>query len=410
MTDFHHNIFYYYRGTQRPNQGDHDRQLENNTTKALINVLEHCAPVVATKFLEWLGVVGTGCIEFELQRKTISKGELKNKEQHLFLGIVQLKDNNSSVDQKKPGSAPKDEASVPDAWIYGDDFVILIESKVEGDLIQAQVERHLSLLKPNPVQLKKTWAEIHQFFRNLSAVLIDEKDEWIVGQFTQYLEYWGLAEFAGFIPDMFDYFKAHDDDDVRLIIRSTISSFAKKVLARLKLRNQIDYVDYHLGNLSLKDSSCWVAFSDSGENFGNRAHQTISVCARGLDIFVNVELKPAADRLKRKIRDDNEGFRNAINNLPKPFTVCIEEREYERPRYFRYRRVVEIESGRLKESSEFEFIERRLNEIKFPNFMVVRHIPKEDALELSKQGGDALIDRTTNIMETLHPLVKFINT
>ena len=40
MVDFHHNIFCYYRGFKDEEQS-RIRQLEDNTTKALINTLEH---------------------------------------------------------------------------------------------------------------------------------------------------------------------------------------------------------------------------------------------------------------------------------------------------------------------------------------------------------------------------------
>lgn len=36
MTDFHRNIFSYYKGASQPEQ-DREQQLEDNTTKALVN-------------------------------------------------------------------------------------------------------------------------------------------------------------------------------------------------------------------------------------------------------------------------------------------------------------------------------------------------------------------------------------
>ena len=58
MADFHHNIFYYYRGALLSDQ-DRERQLENNTTKTLVNTLSHCSPVVSEQFLDWLGIKTT---------------------------------------------------------------------------------------------------------------------------------------------------------------------------------------------------------------------------------------------------------------------------------------------------------------------------------------------------------------
>jgi hypothetical protein len=55
MTDLHRNVFYYYKGAKQPEQKLYDQQLENNTTKALINTLEHSSQseqIVARKFLE----------------------------------------------------------------------------------------------------------------------------------------------------------------------------------------------------------------------------------------------------------------------------------------------------------------------------------------------------------------------
>jgi hypothetical protein len=56
MSRGHHNIFQYFRGPSRVPIADagvaESPQLEDNTTKALINTLEHCEPGVTERFLQ----------------------------------------------------------------------------------------------------------------------------------------------------------------------------------------------------------------------------------------------------------------------------------------------------------------------------------------------------------------------
>jgi len=93
--------------------------------------------------------------------------------------------------------------SQPDAWLYGEDFVVLIESKVgKASLELDQMQRHFQKLLKDALQPPKyqvrTWAEVHKFFVNLLPKLRDEKDKWLVEQFAQYLEWKGMTEFTGF--------------------------------------------------------------------------------------------------------------------------------------------------------------------------------------------------------------------
>jgi hypothetical protein len=433
MADFHHNMFYFYSGAEK---SDFDRQLENNTTKALINVLEYCAPVVTIKFLGWLGVEATEPIKYELQKAKISIGKIEDKKRRFLIGLVASKSGEVFGEQNKSDKTEAARECLPDAWIYGNDFVVLIESKIIGSLNPEQTQNELNLLCVPTIPKIFTWIQIHKFFRNLSKDLIG-MDKWIVNQFTEYLEDIGMSEFSGFKPDIFDYFVNHDNDDKRAMVRSTASSFAEKVLEKLKLDNIGSYYsECNAGYLS--DDHFWVAFFDKKadfrkgasrtitedgskleikkkEYFGNRAHQTITGDALGLDIKVNVELKPAITKLRNKInaKENERRFRDLVKAIPDPYSIRLEERIQGHGSSYYYYPVTNIEGSYFKrpetEVPAFAFVEDLLNKITLPYFMLTEHISKEKVLELSRDGGNELIDEIIRIIITMQPLVQFIN-
>jgi uncharacterized protein YktB (UPF0637 family) len=425
MADFHHNIFYYYRGTQQSDR-ERERQLEDNTTKALINTLKHCDSKVTFEFLGWLGIKATKPVTLELQKAIISKGEIGNKSQRLLLGIVPTKEiKNPCAELGRTAAGEKD--SFPDAWIYGDNFVVLVESKVEGkegaSLELDQMERHYQKLLVDTEQQPDcrihTWAEAHRFFKNLSDELGDEltpKDKWLIEQFTQYLEWIGMAEFIGLEQGMFNYFATCIDDrneDDRRWVRGTMRSFAEKILEGLQAVDSSFYQDYDVGRLLLKDDHCWTAFGPKDKNYRRLAHQTVSLHECGLDVFVNVELKDAIDRLRKKIAKDKQMFREIVSRLPGPFSIRVEERKPKQASLYDYHRVASSEAEYLKDpelgSYGFHYVETLLKRVPLPCFTVRRCIDRDRALELSQRDGRPLIEEVVGIMKVFHPLVEFIN-
>jgi len=414
MTDFHRNVFYYYRGAQRSNK-DRDSQLENNTTKALINTLDHCGDAVALRFLDWLGIETAGQVKYELQKETI--GDIGNKSQRLLLGIVPAKEeDNPCAEGVAAGSR-----GIPDAWLYGDDYAVLIESKVMGSLEPGQMRKHLHKLQAGTAQQPeykvRTWAQVHRFFKALPNEIKDvtDLDTWLIGQFTQYLEWRGMAEFAGLEQGMFDYFRPDSrDDGDRQWVYGTMQSFAEKVLERLQSVDSSFYEGYYVGQLWLKDDYCWVAFGPRDKKFKQQAHQTMSLYEDRLDVFVNVELKRAVEKLKKKIRQNKQAFRETILKLPAPFTVQLEERIQKVASQYDCYIVAKLEAGNRKDiaklgKDEFDYIENFLERTHLPYLSVRRSIDRNHALDLSQGDGQALVDEVVGIMSEFHQLVKFIN-
>jgi hypothetical protein len=255
---------------------------------------------------------------------------------------------------------------------------------------------------------------MHRFFKNLSGELVDElteKDKWIIEQFTQYMEWIGMAEFIGFERGMFDYFATPVDawnEDDRQWVRGTMQSFADKILDGLQAIDNSFYQGYDVGRLLLRHDHCWAAFGPKDKEYRRWAHQTTALYDYGLDVFVNVELKSAVDRLRRKIARDKQAFRKAISRLPGLFSVQVEERKLIRVSLYEYVVIDSLESDKLGEYG-FDRVEELLEQLPLPYLTVRRRIDRDQALELSHTDGRPLIEEVIGIMKGFHPLVKFIN-
>jgi hypothetical protein len=195
--DLHHNLFYSYRGPSA-DDADRDRQLENNLTKALINTLKLGGEAVWRPFLADLGLVDATPPEFLLQRRDLPSGSACKKRNRVLLGIS--KRNSEWTPDLGACSAY---ANVPDAWIFGDGFAVLVESKISGDFSSDQMGAHLACLGATtpPKFVKRTWSEIHSFFHRLLPQLNGEASKLLAGPFVQFLEYSAMTEFGGFQLD-----------------------------------------------------------------------------------------------------------------------------------------------------------------------------------------------------------------
>jgi hypothetical protein len=416
MVDFHHNVFYYYRGSKAEERG-RERQLEDNTTKALINMLEHGRERVVAPFLEWLGIPKDQNPRFYLQRHTLPDPTVRKKELRLLLALLPKTEFLPLEAWQNP--APGE--SRPDAWIVGKDFVVLIESKVLARADQEQMMLHFNKLlggdKP-PKYRETTWAEIHRFFLDLRPRL-QGLEAWLVQQFTEYLEVIGMNDFCGFRQDFFDYFFTHDDEDTRKWVKHNMETFARNILD--ELRKSIPFYQYvDLGRLSLSDIYCWAAFGPKETRdhkaYRNLAHQTISADSQGLNIFVNVERKPAVEKLRDKIRKSQSEWRKIVSQLHEhsAFSLKIEERIQKQAQNYDYRPICVVESAYLSDPRladvSFTYLESLLEQIRLPYVTLVTRVGRQEAIQASEANyGRKLIEKITSLMAGFHPLVEFIN-
>jgi hypothetical protein len=424
--DLHHNLFYSYRGPN-PDDADRDRQLENNLTKALINTLSLGGEAVWRPFLDELGISDTYGPHFLLQRRELPLGAAANRRQRVLLGISKR----TSVWSPNAGAETTEEG-VPDAWVYGDGFAVLVESKVSGGFSPAQMQAHLARLRPSegtkPKIILQTWGQIHGLFQSILANLKDSSSRLLVKQFIQFLEYSGMTGFTGFRREHFDYFIQHDDDDARRWVREQVDSFAAHVLANLHEVAPF-YEHYDVGNLKLADSYCWVAFGPRGKEkskdksawknkeYRKVTHQSVSLHSDGLRVFVNAETQPATDRVKTILGQSTDAvaFRTALKHLHKwePFELIVEERTQVQASKYRYTPKMRLHSSLLTEKATgdvaWKVFDETVQRLPLPYLRIERLVPLLKLLELSECHPPKAVQHVVEILQRNHDAVKLLN-
>lgn len=410
--DLHRNLFYSYRGS-KADIADRDRQLENNVTKALINTLDLGGSRVCGPFLAWLGLADTPNVKYLLQRYNLPTTAAAEKRDRILLGIS--KKELYWADASMNGSSE----SVPDAWVYGDNFVVLVESKIDDSAFsQRQMQAHLALLKSTgsepPKIVPKTWSQIHCFFERLLPRLMDASPaKLLVEQFVEFLEYIGMTEFTGFRLEHFRYFLLHDDDDARRWIRDQVRYFATRIQAGL-CESTPFYEITDIGNLKLTDAYCWAAFGPRGNAYRKVTHQTISLGSDGLRLFVNCETKAATDRLKSVLKKSNAVFRTMLQHLHafEPFELVLEERTRRQASIYDYTPKLRLHSSLLDEIAgdvAWAAFTQTVERLPLPYLRIERLVPVQKLLELSRCDPPQVVQHIVEMFLRNHALVRLLN-
>lgn len=265
LVDPHRNIFCFYRAPRTHVEDNfiYDEQLENNVTKSLINTLEYTNPHTALdSFLALLRkMIGgksaslsatSGKFHFSLQSIPFLFPSVKNR---ILVTITNAPDG-AQVSSEQPGSRP-------DAWIIGgNDFVIMIESKLDTLPNEEQLAGHLKRsgwtdTEYSRVDLK--WPEIYSCLRSCLDRSLGEVDKFIISQFLDYMEVIGVSNFQGFKNSDFDFFLTYDDNmDYKPVVKKKLKDFADLVHGCLPQTLQKAYPDTHPGRFTREEF--WIAF------------------------------------------------------------------------------------------------------------------------------------------------------
>ena len=328
MKDPHQNIFFYYRGPSKHKEVSlYDFQVEDNTTKSLINVFEFCCQAgfedILISFLKTVDAPKRPVVSFKLQK-----------------GL-----NNSR----------------PDALINLADYIIHIESKVRARLEIGQIRRHLTAINPQDILVVITndrydkeklckigdsrlryldWAEVHRIcIRTINAIRNDKTQTVIVQfieQFIDYLEVLVMTEFNGFKDSDFDFWVDPNPYYVP-ILRKKLKALATIIKEKLPKDIGTEYSFVRPGNISRsgKDERfAWVAIKrpKDGKDIFNQCNFTIEVSKSCLDI--NAVIRNGRTYLPKtsigvffdKVSNSPEKFMQVIRSVKNDARIIISKR------------------------------------------------------------------------------------
>ncbi len=328
MRDPHQNIFYYYRGpSNRIEDSLYDIQVEDNTTKSLINILELCHSI------GFDGLLDSFVKELKAPKRPVTAFKLQK-------GL---------------------EKSRPDALIELLDYTIHIESKVKASLNLDQIERHLNDIGQHDILvvisndrndgdlLKEShdsraiylhWADLRNIcLKTIGAVRNDKKNAAIIQlikQFTDYLEVIVMAEFCGFKDADFDFWIDPNPYYVP-ILRKKLKALATIIKEKLPKDISNEYSFIKPGNISRQvrdDRFAWVAIKKPKNNrdIFNQCNFTIEVSKSSLDVNAVIRNGRTHDMGKplgvfyTKLTHETGAFLNIIRNIKKDARIVISRR------------------------------------------------------------------------------------
>ena len=305
MNDPHKNIFYYYRGpSSRDNEEIiYDKQIEDNTTKALINCLEYSSENLLEHFLNY----------FEI--------EIKNKSKPQFLlqvslsksrpdAVIKFVSNSIFIENKVGANVKKEQISNHKAELEDNDILILITNNTDDRVVAEELDvKYIN------------WNEIYKCFKKYEAKNRNEK--FLIEQFLNYLEVIGLSDFTGFNNDDFDFF-INNINDYKPIVKNKIEKFGNLIYESLSPEIKKIYIERYIGNIPKNAENIWFAIRKNQKERDILKHCNFNIKMDSDTLMFNTVIRDGKYNQKnpigilyKKIKNDFDGFLNLLKSLNK---------------------------------------------------------------------------------------------
>jgi len=348
------NIFYYYRGPsskkakKRKEEGQFDKQIEDNTTKALINTLEHSEKCLLMCFLKKANIDVTF-------------------DDNVIFGL-QISEN----------------VSRPDALIQIDNCKIFIESKLHSRLNKDQIHRHLESISDSYLicitasdneksilnEIRKLnlrficWKDVYSCFQQFEAK--DEKTKFLVQQFLEYLEAINIAPFNGWKKQDFEAFLNIEDDasrELRLRVKEKLRQYLIELKELLKREKLFEDLKVDVGNIQKSSDKVWgVLCKPPIKHKVYKPHFNFWLNSDEFGLGVQIEGKSPANKMETIIKSHKEKFLKILKEL-ESFDLIIRKRvPTGRPRDYPGIDVVKIKLGEDITPVDTEYIIKKMNQ------------------------------------------------
>ena len=292
--------------------------LENDVTKALLNLFQHCSGKVLGAFLSLLGVKGRS-ETFDFDFQITGESSFSQKPHKIMLALI------SSSTRKASDPSYVVEQSRPDACIYNKDTAILIEAKTQAPLVTEQLESHIRhYLGSGTIERTITWEAISEKF-GIIRKRLPRLDQVLVAQFCEFLELIGIAEFNGFTKSDFSMLgsigKVPSEDylDLKRMLGKKVEKFMKLLDEAIgpgfwarNNRSRVSKVDaIHPG--------LWSAFYFYDEEPDIHVNHYPNVNLRynegGIELSLNAEIQNSVKHLLTNMEKNVEIFENISSKL-----------------------------------------------------------------------------------------------
>lgn len=269
------NVFFYYRGptAATATEAQAERQVEDNTTKALINTLHHGGEWIARSFLSTFAPTSSlapgpsGPVSCYLQSRPSDAGATP-----WLIGISVLGEIDPLSCIAPPGAHGRVDAAVHTPG----EALALIEVKVVDRLDWQQLRRHaqdagIPVVPCDPQQWPRQhrwrlvrWAEVFEWasdcLRKARSQSL-ERAVFLLEQLVEYLDLVGLAPFRGFQAEDFEFMAAPPDERTWLQqaeVKGRLAAFFEALLTGLAPDERSDLGEVKVGQLPLDAQSAWA--------------------------------------------------------------------------------------------------------------------------------------------------------